>query len=246
MSLKNTFFNFFLVIVLVFVVFSALYIKIAEQQNQIFDLQTEVIVQQNNLDRMEQMQEEPAVVEQRVVIPRGQVNQFIPELPILLNENGVAVLTPNNFLLPPSESVVYKNRAKGIQFSLPYNPEWGAPEYRLNPYDEDVDGVSFGSILQGAEGGNIWTEGTVRLDFVPTSTQAELIAELESESKSEEIEYDITTHTINGKQVVEYTKLGLCQGGRTVILGEKHNYQLTDLCSSAFYEELIETMEFVQ
>jgi hypothetical protein len=45
---------------------------------------------------------------------------------------------------PPNTFIKYKNIAKGLELSIPYNNQWGSSRYKINPYDENEKGIKFG------------------------------------------------------------------------------------------------------
>ncbi len=136
--------------------------------------------------------------------------------------------------------------------SIPYNPNWGSPEYKLNPYDEYDNGLSFDTINFSGEGCGTWLGENQRLDFIPAETKGETLARLQQEEEQERetlkyaSEYDIKTLTIDGKEVVEYNKLSLCGGGGTIVIGEKYNYELSTKCGSNTREDIIKSMKFIE
>jgi hypothetical protein len=50
---------------------------------------------------------------------------------------------------PANTNVAYKNIDKGLELSIPYNKNWGSKNYRINPYDEEKNGISFGEFTIG-------------------------------------------------------------------------------------------------
>ena len=46
-------------------------------------------------------------------------------------------------------NVTYKNIDKGLELSIPYNKNWGSKNYKINPYDEEKTGISFGEFTIG-------------------------------------------------------------------------------------------------
>lgn len=192
----------------------------------------------------EVQKQEPIVTEAaRIVIKRNQIDSFKSKLPEPCEFDKIDALhfstnQENNW-------ATYKNSEKGLEVSIPYNSEWGSPEYRLNPFDEDKNGISFGTINIQGEGCGAWVI-TERLSFLPAQTKEATLRRLQKESAAEEFPYSIDTLTVGDKDVIEYEKDGLCGGGGTIIIGKKYNYELSKTCGSNTREDIIKSMRFVE
>ena len=159
-----------------------------------------------------------------------------------------------------TKMVVYRNPEKGLSFKVPYNPQWGAPDFRFNPFDESKEAMRFGRIyISGCDGwGRIWS-----LRFMAAENAQALYNRLESERtkclyESErpiECPYEeLSIHEIGGKKVVRDSSYPFGTGAVTVI-GEKYNYAISygpiwttpQLLSPTKdkIESVIESMQFI-
>lgn len=178
----------------------------------------------------------------QTLIQRNQIAKFETELPDPCEFDQIDAL---NFSTDQeTDWVTYRNSEKGLAISIPYNPNWGSPKYRLNAYDEYEDGLSFGTINVRGEGCGAWVPGTQRLDFIAAETKEEVLSRLQKESDELEFGYSIKSLSIDGKDVVEYIKDGMCGGGGTIVIGKKYNYEFSKTCSANTREDIIKTMEF--
>ena len=181
---------------------------------------------------------------ERTVINRSEVTSFIPELPEPCEFEKIKQL--NFSARDMSETVRYRNEEQGIQMQIPYNAIWGYPIYRLNPYDQIENKLVYGTINVQGEGCGAWIQGTESITFLPAERKETVLDRLRKESEALEFGYSIEEYTIDGKEVVNYIKDGMCGGGGTIVIGEKANYELATFCSSNLDVELIESMEFIQ
>src|SRR3989338_8491457 len=108
----------------------------------------------------------------RTLIKRSEIAQYKAELPEPCEFEKIDALHFND---EETAWATYRNPEKGLEIYIPYNPEWGAPEYRLNPYDESPDGLSFGRINVRGEGCGAWTV-TRSIRFLPAETKTAVIA----------------------------------------------------------------------
>lgn len=189
----------------------------------------------------------------RTLIVRNQVAKFTSQLPDTCEFAKIESLhffstektEWQQAVNPETDWVTYKNPEKGLEVSIPYNPNWGSPTYQLNPYDEYNNRLSFGTINIRGEGCGAWIPGTQRLDFIPAETKEKTLARLQKESDTLKFGYSIKSFTIDGKDVVEYNKDGLCGGGGTIIIGKKYNYELSTVCYANTREDIIKSMKFI-
>lgn len=116
----------------------------------------------------------------------------------------------------------YVNKAKGISVALPYNPDWGSANYKIEPYEEVGDYVYFGPMSQFEGGG--WARPYWVLGFVPAQSADDLINQIMTSPETlsggqpEKV-------TINGLQVVKYEEMGLGTHYMMEVIGEKSNYR---------------------
>ncbi len=146
--------------------------------------------------------------------------------------------------------ITYSNPERGLAFQVPYNPRWGAPDFRFNPYDQFENDIQFGTvIIFGCDGWN----REFALSFTPAETKEELIARIEknnSESADlKEYPLKINSFDVDGKTIVQYTE-GLYESGATIVIGKKHNYVLYDnsslhLPKLSKVEDIIKSMQFI-
>ena len=137
-------------------------------------------------------------------------------------------------LKPPTTFVTYENKDKGIEFSVPYNPDWGSTKYKIVPYeyekglvtDKGVDNerIVFGPI-QPWEGGGL--ARLQSLSFIPVRTADFLMKNTNAAVKTEK-------KTINGLQVVEFTGGEFCGYSYIEIIGKKYNYVLSNGCDNSY------------
>lgn len=200
---------------------------------------------QTSTDESQTVSEEESqqTAEERTLIERNQVAQFKSELPDPCAFDEIDALHFSD--ASETEWVAYSNPEKGLEVSIPFNPTWGAPKYQLKAYGEDEKGIVFGNINLRGEGCGAWVAGTQRLDFIPTESKEAVLERLQKESDALEFGYAIKSLTVGDKDVVEYTKDGMCGGGGTIVIGKKYNYELSTTCGPNTREDLIKTMKFV-
>ncbi len=179
----------------------------------------------------------------RILISRGQIQTFRSQLPDPCEFGKIDTLHFST--LDTTATTTYTNREKDIEFSLPYNPELGFPKYRLNPYDEYNGEVFFGSIYAIGEGCGSWVSGTTKLKFLPAETLQETLSRLEKMSDDSEYGYEIKVLSIGGKTVVEYLNNLMCDGGGTIIIGKKYNYEFSSRCGLATDKNIIKSIKFI-
>jgi len=185
----------------------------------------------------------PIVDASRTLIQRNQIAKFETELPDPCEFEKIDALHFSTD--QETDWATYRDSEKGLEISIPYNSNWGSPNYLLNAYDEYDNGLSFGTINVRGEGCGAWVSGTQRLDFIPAETKEEVLSRLQKESDALEFGYSIRSLSIDGKDVVEYIKDGLCGGGGTIVIGEKYNYELSTTCYPNTREDIIKTMKFI-
>ena len=140
--------------------------------------------------------------------------------------------------------ITYNNPQKGLEMMIPYNGKWLNPVYSLNPYDQNNDTIYFGTILEGGEGYGHWTSGQ-KLRFLPAESKEKTLDRLKQEYKDPDDILKTQTFTIADKEIVEYELEGMCQGGGTIIIGPKYNYELSTECGPNTRQEIITTMRFL-
>jgi hypothetical protein len=116
----------------------------------------------------------------------------------------------------------YSNKDKGISVDLPYNPNWGSANYKIEPYEVAGDYVYFGPMSQFEGGG--WARPYWVLGFVPAQSADDLINQIMTSSETlaggqpEKI-------VINGLEVVKYEEMGLGTHYMMEVIGDKSNYR---------------------
>ncbi len=196
-------------------------------------------VENTFIDKSQPLVDESA----RVVINRNQIDSFKSKLPEPCDFEKIDAL---HFSVNEENSLAtYKNLEKGLEVSIPYNSEWGSPKYRLNPFDEEKNGISFGTINVRGEGCGAWVV-TQRLTFLPAQSKDATLKRLKKESDSEKFPFVINTMQVGDKEVIEYIRDGMCGGGGTIVLGKKYNYELSDTCGPNTREDIIKSMRFVE
>lgn len=179
----------------------------------------------------------------RKLIQRDEIEKFRSQLPDPCNFDEIDALHFSTD--QETDWATYRNLEKGLEISIPHNPIWGSPQYRLNAYDEYNNGLSFGTINVRGEGCGSWIPGMQRLDFKPAKTKEAVLRRLQKESDALKFGYSIRSLSIDGKDVVEYTKDGMCAGGGTIVIGKKYNYELSTVCYANTREDIIKTMKFI-
>lgn len=137
-------------------------------------------------------------------------------------------------LKPPTTWVTYENKDGGIEFSVPYNPDWGSAKYKIAPYEYEKglvtdmgvnnERIVFGPI-QGWEGGGL--ARLQSLSFIPARS-ADFIV------KNTNAVVATKVKTINGLQVVELSGGEFCAFSEIEIIGKKYNYLLSNTCDSSY------------
>jgi hypothetical protein len=154
----------------------------------------------------------------------------------------------------PTEQVGYTDKAKGIEFAVPYNPKWASTNYRLEPYEVDGDDVYFGN-LSGGEGCGLGRGYYMHYDELKSSQQ--IIDDLKQDQnylffKDNPILMKPRVVDVNGLQVVEYlyNNAGLCSEPTYIIVGKKFNYVFTNECTADIWpdtllEKVIKTVKLI-
>jgi len=128
-------------------------------------------------------------------------------------------------------TVNYTDQARGISVNIPYNPDWGSANYKIEPYEVDGDYVYFGPMTQFEGGG--WSRPYWLLGFVPPKSADQLITEINDSpdtlagGQPEKID-------INGLEVVKYQEMGLGTHYMMEVAGDKYNYRFV---ASSFGDE---------
>ena len=102
---------------------------------------------------------------------------------------------------PANTTVHFSSTEKGIAFDVPYNSKWGSAKFRIDPYWESDNQITFGDI-SGFEA-CMWT----RSDFVhlrPQQSAEEVISQILASDPPELIPVPPTTIELNGLTVVKY------------------------------------------
>lgn len=129
---------------------------------------------------------------------------------------------------PADTTVRFSSSEKGIAFDVPYNSNWGSAKFRIDPYWESDNQITFGDI--GGFEACMWT----RSDFVhllPQRSTEEVISKILASNLPELIPVPPTTIELNGLTVVKYATTGLCSYPALQIIGEKYNYEFVPVCS---------------
>ncbi len=137
----------------------------------------------------------------------------------------------------PDVTVKYENKSRGIILELPYNKNWGNETYKINPYDKwnDENGkeyILFGP-LTNFEGCS-WVRNYA-LYFYPANSADIRIEEMKKTPNYLEIFIlKPIKKSINGLDVIEFQRHGLCDNSELEIVGKKYNYVLRPLCGADF------------
>lgn len=184
------------------------------------------------------------VTSSRRTVARTNLDELDTVFPNACDRSPASV----SFYDPETEWVSYLNKEKGIEMEIPYNSAWGAPLFVLNPFDVDGARVLFGPVGGAPEGCGSWTY-SYRLNFLDAKSPSQLIAHLEDKNgkvKTLPKYMQITTTTINGLDVLEYTLDGMCGGGEVIVFGKKANYSFSTLCSGLMREDIISKIKLIE
>lgn len=122
----------------------------------------------------------------------------------------------------PSTTVDYVDQERGIAFAVPYNPDWGSQDYRIEPYEEESDYLFFGPMTRFEGGG--WARPFWMLGFTEAKSADDLIAEIKNSpdtmAASEPEKVDV-----NGLEVVRYVEMGLGEHYMMEVIGYDYNYR---------------------
>ncbi len=122
----------------------------------------------------------------------------------------------------PNTYITYQSESRGLSVEIPYNLSWGNETYRINPYDEVLDGIKFGNI--GPLEACSWVR-TDLISFKPALTVAETLAELSSKTLFiTDIEKVVLTNGLTG---FKYFESGLVEDTVIEVIGKKFNYKIS-------------------
>lgn len=148
---------------------------------------------------------------------------------ILMGPPGCQPASDKINLDEATEFATYFDLETRLRFEVPYNPEWGAPYFIYQPYDEDLKDyprtITFGK--PSIDTCNGISSRKYRLEFAPAESKENLISRLEKEYADSDY-LKINTLDIDDKTVVHvstYTGPGGYTGA--VVIGKKYNYILT-------------------
>ncbi len=188
----------------------------------------------------------PTAVDNRILLTTETALQYCDiGNPATLNRCGTEKFNYD----PPTTTVTYTNAAKGIKFEVPYNPKWGNDTFRINPYDEMAEGISFGPIGQGEGGG--WGRINEQLIFEKAQSADRVIAELNAK-EGEFFTNKPYQAKVGDKTVVKYSISTLGDFFGMIVVGPKANYHFTywgDAANPNHYfgelENIVKTVEFI-
>lgn len=123
----------------------------------------------------------------------------------------------------PSTLVTYTSKDSDLSVNLPYNPNWGNENYRINPYDKTEDGIQFGNI--GQIGTCHWTRYG-KIDFLAPMTATQVLVDLENKGMDE-----IKKVTLdNGLTAYQYI-VGINDPlpvPKITVIGRLYNYEISN------------------
>ncbi|MCU0680610.1 MAG: hypothetical protein MUF50_04920 [Planctomycetes bacterium] len=175
--------------------------------------------------------------------PQGQKTNNSKEEVVTINPLNITQYNaPENCqlklnTLPAKGSVRYSSADKGLSFSAPYSKDWGNEKFRVNPYDDGKEKVSFGPLVVNPKNCNLARESYVNI--VPAQSASKVLAatkEIGSDKK-----------TISDLSVVEYIVKGDCDMPTIVVFGKKYNYEFTNACGGKLedLEKVVETVKLL-
>lgn len=138
----------------------------------------------------------------------------------IINANGTARdMCDVGFNSEPANTfVTYRNIEKGIEISIPYNNNWGNEKYRIDPYDKEKTGISFGSFREGE--GCSWKR-EYGLSFVISKNKEQTKKNIISNNS--EVENSLKEYFLNNMVVFKWTQEGLGCGTVAEFVGSKSN-----------------------
>ncbi len=146
----------------------------------------------------------------------------------------------------PSTTVWYTSREKGIEFDVPYNPNWGSTNFRLGPYWEYDNQIAFGAMTAFERCS--WIR-TYTLHIRLAHDADTVIRDILASDPPELIPVAPTTLEINGLTVVKYATSGLCSYPAFQVIGKKYNYEFAPVCSTnietdfEYLEKIVKTVK---
>jgi hypothetical protein len=120
-------------------------------------------------------------------------------------------------------------QGNGISLLLPYNEGYGYPYYRLTPYDENENGITYGEVHPCPEGCLEKGGVTSGITFYPAGSLQEQIQKMESGEAA-----NCETKTININTEGLYCTQQAMMGDRVLFIeGTKHLYGIRDFTNAA-------------
>lgn len=144
------------------------------------------------------------------------------------------------------ETIIFKSKEKDIEFSLPYNEDWGSAEFIMFPYEELNDSVYFGPLL--AMPNCLWQRAYL-VELHETKPTAEILADLNMRNLSSDLEFT----TVKDREAIKFvefnSKYENCSSVRMYVLGVDYDYEFIVNCSEdlendfAFLEQILLTVK---
>ncbi len=204
----------------------------------------ELNLSQSQSSRQEQLKELGQITEDthingRILLNQHNIEKYAKE------KNGNCDYELNKDM--PTETETYESKTKSIEFSLPYNEDWGSEEFIVMPYDELEDKVYFGPL---AEMPNCDWQRAYFMKLHKTQPKAEILADLSMRKLQGDWEF---IH-IGKIEVVKFTqknsKYDNCLSPRYYVLGVDYDYEFVVNCSDDierdfdFLKQIVLTIKF--
>jgi hypothetical protein len=199
----------------------------------------------------------------------------IERKPILLTENNIMKIIDKRIKSgqdicsiefnndPPTEEILFSNTEKGISFKIPYNPNWGNNNYKITPYFNFNDSLTFGRLYVSPEACG-WVR-TCKLSFNPQRSAEEILKTIKDFNNSQIAQgstfnsyYELEKNIINGNTIVKYSipidpAIAAPDTHIIEIVGKKYNYAFDCNCVWIDYqqgicpsEDIIKNVKFIE
>lgn len=156
---------------------------------------------------------------------------------------------------PPNTTVLYSNPIKGISLRVPYNPKWGTEKYKIPPYYQYEDWISFGPMFI-FEAGSFPRACSISFSLVRSAEEvmSEVEKEAETSTPLDGVQKEtIAQEIINDIPVVKYILADSLTGDTPYVevIGKKYNYRFScfwipGVSEMEFLEDTVKTIQFVE
>jgi len=147
---------------------------------------------------------------------------------------------------PASTAVKYSNLKNGIELEVPYNPNWGNDKFKINPFDDTADHITFGPISP-FEGCSLIRQYFINIIKQRTAAVAIKAINDDATKNTTYVSDSPKVKNINGITVVEYNIGEFCSAPTIEIVGKRFNYELAPVCGDTYkvIEDMVKTVKFI-